>query len=63
MSNLANQPSNHKMIHWDLGIDDMAEYRQLLPQLVVAAQRGGQQARAAVAQAHLQAMRDRLGEN
>lgn len=42
----------HYRSGWDLGLDDMGDYRQRLAGLVVAAERAGQKARAAVARAH-----------
>lgn len=51
----------HYRSGWDLGLDDMREYRQRLAGLVEAAERAGQRARAAVARAHLDTFASRFG--
>lgn len=45
---------------WDIGSDSLKAYRDLLTQMVPAAERAGQNARAAVAQTHLDCLRQRF---
>lgn len=45
---------------WDMASDSLAAYRDLLAEMVPAAQRAGQSARAAVAQTHLDCLRERF---
>lgn len=51
----------HYRSGWDLGLDDMHEYRQRLARLVETAERAGQRARAAVARTHLDTFVSRFG--
>lgn len=51
----------HYRAGWDLGLEDMASYRQRLASLVEAAEGAGQRGRARVAQAHLDTFLQRFG--